>query len=805
MTPSIQPSGIPDRNPPEIPNLIGSRANRRREKPQLSCNVCRRRKLKCDRCTPCSTCAMRGLSSSCTYVPFNAPGSRDKPQVQNPLNMQDRIGQLENLVMSLKKSLNEKQSNSRAAERTSVTSRTSGSVTQDELESKENEVLDGVGRISLRNDETNYVESAHWTAILDEISDLKEHVDNDFVIVDSEPELEAVLGGSELPFGPCDSATKEEIIMAVPERQVVDRLVAKYFQDEVAHGLIHSTTFLKQYENFWANPFETPVMWIGLLFSIICLSSCNLELATSINKTTGTTTPSQTPHYLQKITQCLLLGSYQKTPPHTLETLLLYMNITYHHSPDTQRSIYILLGIIVRLALRMGYHRDGSHFPRLSPYEVEMRRRKWAIISLWDRVTSVQVGLPSMIKAGQCDTREPANLLDSDFDEGITEMPKERPENEHTHMQFLVVKNRIMDVFSEICELTTRIQPSTYTEILALDSLLSKTYSSIPTTLKIKPLHASLGDPSSLSIRRIFLLLVFHKAQITLHRKYLLPARSDVRFAYSRRVCVKAAMVMLEWQEVVERECGLGGRFESEKWKISSVVRMEFLVATTVLCLDFDWDIRNGTTDSSGDLNSNMRSKGATGTIEGKKSSDINGNSDGETSCPSKYEIVKALTTSYHIWHSSADTSKEAKKAATVLRILLSKAHSQVSGAAPTIPPPAPTSLNTASHNAQMETYTPPEPYPNANSNNINHFQFQHPTLPTTDPLSQDLTQPIFNMTTWLPPDVEGGNGFSFYPDVNGDPYDMANWEFGGGASGAAGVWNGWDGFDGMGNFTFEN
>ncbi|PVH79414.1 hypothetical protein DL98DRAFT_631819 [Cadophora sp. DSE1049] len=129
-----------------------------------------------------------------------------------------------------------------------------------------------------------------------------------------------------------------------------------------------------------------------------------------------------------------------------------------------------------------GYHRDGSHFPRLSPYEIELRRRKWAIISLWDRVTSVQVGLPSMIKAGQCDTREPASLLDTDIDEDVTEIPKERPENEHTHIQFLVVKNRLMDVFSEICELTTRIQPSTYTEILALDSLLSKAYSSIPVT-----------------------------------------------------------------------------------------------------------------------------------------------------------------------------------------------------------------------------------------------------------------------------------------------------------------------------------
>lgn len=153
--------------------------------------------------------------------------------------------------MSLKKSLNVKQTNGQAdGGRTLQVPEPQSQI----KESRENEILDGVGRISLENEESNYVESAHWTAILDEviisilpkspnvltdfqISDLKDQLDNDFVIVDPEPELEPVLGGSELPFGPCDSATKEEIIMAIPERQVVDRLVAKYFQDEVAHGM----------------------------------------------------------------------------------------------------------------------------------------------------------------------------------------------------------------------------------------------------------------------------------------------------------------------------------------------------------------------------------------------------------------------------------------------------------------------------------------------------------------------------------------------------------------------------------------
>lgn len=406
----------------------------------------------------------------------------------------------------------------------------------------------------------------------------------------------------------------------------------------------------------------------------------------------------------------------------------------------------------------MGYHRDGSHFPRLSPYEVEMRRRKWAIISLWDRVTSVQVGLPSMIKASQCDTHEPANLLDSDFHENVTAMPKERPEHEHTHMQFLVVKNRLMDVFSEICELTTRIQPSTYSEILALDKLLSRTYESVPAILKSKPLHASITDPSNLIIRRIFLLLVFHKAQITLHRKYLLPGRTDARYTYSRRMCVTAAMEMLQWQDVVERECEAGGRFEGERWKISSVVRMEFLVATTVLCLDLDWEIKHPSQISDLDLNREIRDG-----PEAEKC--VAGTDEGEMACPRRDEMIKALTISYHIWQSSAQSSKEAKKAATVLRILLSKAHSQPSMALPSEP------AATASSNVSMASFAAPDIYPD--SIDIDQFQLQYPQSATRELLPQYLDQSVFNMDTWLPPDVPGSEGLGFYPDMSTDPYDM--------------------------------
>jgi hypothetical protein len=65
--------------------------------------------------------------------------------------MQDRIGQLESLLVSTLSASNREQSDKNQAQATEDSSQLSESF----------------GRFSLENSETSYVESAHWTAVLD--------------------------------------------------------------------------------------------------------------------------------------------------------------------------------------------------------------------------------------------------------------------------------------------------------------------------------------------------------------------------------------------------------------------------------------------------------------------------------------------------------------------------------------------------------------------------------------------------------------------------------------------------------------
>ena len=129
-----------------------------------------------------------------------------------------------------------------------------------------------------------------------------------------------------------------------------------------------------QYEEFWKCPQAVPIMWVGLLFSMICLSAqfqqFFLAPANTLFASGYLQQPSQAPKshiavdmYRGKIIQCLILGRWTYGGPYVLETLILYFMVEVFPSKDTEAGIRVLVGNIVQIAVHMGYHRDAKHFP----------------------------------------------------------------------------------------------------------------------------------------------------------------------------------------------------------------------------------------------------------------------------------------------------------------------------------------------------------------------------------------------------------------------------------------------------------
>lgn len=84
-------------------------------------------------------------------------------------------------------------------------------------------------------------------------------------------------------------------------------------------------------------------MWIGLLYTIMCLA-VNFQRITQENNPLAsnilyplTEEPRITIQtYKEKIVQCLILAKYTKSPPYTIQTLLLYLAVEHFEKQDAQ-------------------------------------------------------------------------------------------------------------------------------------------------------------------------------------------------------------------------------------------------------------------------------------------------------------------------------------------------------------------------------------------------------------------------------------------------------------------------------------
>ncbi|KAK9311018.1 hypothetical protein V1522DRAFT_425747, partial [Lipomyces starkeyi] len=136
-------------------------------------------------------------------------------------------------------------------------------------------------------------------------------------------------------------------------------------------------------------------------------------------------------------------------------------------------------------------------------------------------------------------------------------------------------------------------------------------------------------------------------AKCVLHYRYLLAGRTDPRYASSRATCVEATLRILEYQRILHEETQVGGRLNHDQWKISSLVTSSFLLATTLLCVELDYDlsIQPSAEGPRNPIDTDWRNK-----------------------------TIQALQNSYMIWVQLSNTSREAHKAAEVACIVLNMA-----------------------------------------------------------------------------------------------------------------------------------
>ena len=446
-----------------------------------------------------------------------------------------------------------------------------------------------------------------------------------------------------------------------------------------------------------------------MLFSTLYIASRS-ERSSSKEDSHSVQTNQRTA-FFERAGQALLAGNYLLAKPYSVESVLLYGVCKYVQNDEHDTDAWMTMGISTRLAMKMGYHRDPNHLPQVSPFEGEMRRRTFCILEAFDLLLSFQAGVPAMIHEEECDIDPPGNLFDTDFEEDCKVLPPSRPPTDSTPMLYYRYKSRLARIFRRIYQHAISIRTSSYAETMKLDAELEMAHKDVPPSLQLKPLALSFTDQPYMILNRLYTDLVYLKGVCVLHRNYLSQNRSDSSFDYSRRVCGDAALQILKHQAELQAACQPGGLFHDHRWMLSSLSCHDFLLAAMITCLDL--------------YESHKQSAASTPENFGPQIE--------------KYDTLRHC---HGIWISRRGVSRDARRASSILAIMLSKfPRPYVSGIEPK------EILNTT--HAQMNGQVPfevPGGYADSASCNTNEFHranqevpiknHDHAGLSTTDPLN---------------------------------------------------------------------
>lgn len=512
------------------------------------------------------------------------------------------------------------------------------------------------GSLHFRDDQMSYVDSNHWLSILNDIKEVQEQLSLSNNNIQGNRSVDKTGSEEELDlmFSPMPSHSIREILQSLPPRTVCDSLLSHYFNSrymvlrELRYfytwtlylqlaAILHPARFQKQYEEFWLDSSKTPTIWIGLLFSILSIAATLRDITTTTAQPGSSTISAEV--FRLRTRQCIVLGKYSTTRAYGLETLILHLQSNFMGLVDSNINLWFLMGIIIRLAMRMGYHRDSRRHASISPFEGEMRRRIWANIYQLDILTSFQLGLPSMIPSEYCDTEVPRNLHYSDFGPDSTVLPPSRPLSDHTPVSYTIVKGKIMNVFKKIVGHTQSLSPGSLDVTMVLDMELREAYINIPADSRMKPISQSFMDTSSTIMNRCNVELLYLKAIVVLHRRYLNVDEPNSVNTKSRGACLEAALRILAIQADLHQASQLGGQLYDDRWMISSLAAHDFLLAAMVVCLELSMHIRSANAERDEDF----------------------------------AKQFDALQTSHIIWASASFYSREAGTAAQTLELMIQK------------------------------------------------------------------------------------------------------------------------------------
>ncbi|KAM0256027.1 hypothetical protein ACHAQJ_005226 [Trichoderma viride] len=265
-----------------------------------------------------------------------------------------------------------------------------------------------------------------------------------------------------------------------------------------------------------------------------------------------------------------ILGNYK------VEAAVVYLGMEYVRSDNLKTDVSVLLGLVSRLAIVAGYHRDTQIHSQITTFQAEMRRRSWLVLLVTDCVVAYETGLPRVIPSGLGDARRPRNLLDEDFNSFTAALPPARTAIKSCNrIVYMLKMESILSMAADIADAAPGLA-SLPERTAKLNEELEAIRDSIPAILRIPSAGSSITD-EKMAIWRSNLEMTYQRTHCTLHRPFLMKHSSDRQTRSFRETCVSAAQRILELENEI---------FPVFVWFGASRCVSDGLTAAMVICLE---------------------------------------------------------------------------------------------------------------------------------------------------------------------------------------------------------------------------
>ncbi|KAF2770597.1 hypothetical protein EJ03DRAFT_310150 [Teratosphaeria nubilosa] len=371
-----------------------------------TCVICARRKVKCDKIgPPCSTCKKSRLE--CHY---EAPAPRKRKRKQAD-DIHERLEQYERI-------LKEHGLLEQGDSPPEVASHHHQVYTPAAAHGRTGKLLSGRGK-------SRYINSALWKNLGED--DLNPSSDEDEDAEDAE--------GAAAPAATANDPVSAYLLSggASAYRTLLDYhptydIAMKLWNTYVSHvepiaKLVHVPTGRTLVARAAANPSTASKATECLLFAIYHFAVVAMSDQECQEKL-GQSRSYLRSRYYEAARQAMVNANFLRTSElKVLQAYILFLlSVRNRYDPHT---FWILTGVAVRIAQRMGLHRDGEALG-LKPFDVEMHRRIfWQLLPL-DGMSAQVSGTGIAVTYHSWDTLQARNLNDEDIWPEMSEKPKER-------------------------------------------------------------------------------------------------------------------------------------------------------------------------------------------------------------------------------------------------------------------------------------------------------------------------------------------------------------------------------------------